>query len=824
MSLTLQDARARSATVHDVSYEIHLDVTGEGEFFARTRVRFAAEPGASTFLDLQHATDVKVWLNGERVQGQAYRQDQVHLSGLATANEAVVEARLPYVTDGDGLHRFVDPVDGAVYLGAYGGMDVARRVFACFDQPDLKATFALSVRTTPGITALSNGTGRLTAPAEPDGGAHWTFEPTPPISTYLVAVCIGPWASRTWEHAGLEFGWHARASQVTDLDRDLPDLRRVTEAAYDDYARRFTQPYAFGAYHQVFVPGHNWGAMETPGCVTFRDELLPAGSTPQALQRGRAMIIAHEMAHMWFGDLVTFRWWEDTWLNESFADYLGFLVGGHALGGGTDTFGEFDISRKAGGYAADARPSSHPVAPFPEDVPDVDSAFNNFDAISYAKGNSCVRQLAFWLGEETFFAGVNRHLTQRRFGTASLADFVMALEGVTDRDVPGWVEAWLRTSGHDTIRVVRGDGPGPGAAGGSAPRLRREGSRPHRLRVHGYSSAPGGGLVRDWGEVVDLGADDVTLRPADLVVPNSTGDTFARVVLDEVSMELVEKSLCAVPDEHPRIMVWATLLDAAATADLAPAYLVGLVEDHLPQEGAPVVIEHVLRRAVGIVAATASPGEVSSLYERLAQVALQILTGQAADSAAVVESAAGAVLATTHDASLLRDWLAETESGPRLSQVQRWQALVRLSGLGEDVAADLAAEQVRDRSSAAGLAALSVAAAAPTRAAAREALERLLADDTSNRELGALAEGLWLAEQRPLVDPLVAPFLDGARTVARRGQALALVVGRCSPAFRWTPAQLAALEAILAEGDLPPVLARTWADLLYDQRRIGDRD
>ena len=815
-SLTLTDARERSRTVSEVSYEIHLDLTGEEQLEATTTVTFAAVPGASTFLDLQRATGVTVVLNGERLGADCYRDDQVHLAGLRERNTAVVTARLPYVTDGDGMHRFVDPADGAVYLGCYGGMDVNRRVFACFDQPDLKAPFTVSVTSRPGATVLANGI-PLESP-DPTNGGRWAFATTPPIATYLVTVCAGPWASRTWEHAGLPFGWHARASLAADLDRDLPMLREQTEAAFDHYAGRFEEPYPFDSYDQVFVPGHNWGAMENPGCVSYRDELLPAGRTPEVLARQRAMTIAHEMAHMWFGDLVTFRWWEDTWLNESFADYLGFLVAG-ATGAAPGALAEFDLSRKAGGYAADDRPSTHPVAPRPEDVPDVDSAFNNFDPISYAKGNASLRQLAFWLGEETFFAGVNRHLTGARFGTADLADFVTSLQSVTDRDVHGWVEGWLRRSGTDVVTVVRdGDRPAlvlSGGGGGAA--------RPHRLRVCGYEVAPDRvGLA--WEQVVDLSAEEprVALEPADLVVPNATGDTFVRVALSGTDLEAALSALGRVPDEHPRVILWATLLELAQRGEVAPAVLVQAVEEHLPGERTDFVVAHVLSRAVVVVRAVAGPAEVGALLERLGQVALGLLARPELP-ASVAQTAVKVGAWTLHDEEVLGRWLADGAGHGPLSRDERWEVLVRLSELGAATEDLVAAERERDPSEAGRLAALSCAAARPDGGAKDRALTTMAAEGTSNREITALARGLWSAEQRELVDPLVVRYLEELVPTARRGQALGLVVGRAAPGFRWSPEQLEALgSAVSGDGtDLPPVLARTWADVLHDQRLLG---
>ncbi|WP_181010018.1 aminopeptidase N [Ornithinimicrobium sufpigmenti] len=855
MSLTLTDARARSQVVSDAAYQVHLDLTGDEHFVATTTVSFAAPPGASTFLNLQRSVEVRVQLNGRPLAPGCYRDDQVHLSDLAEQNIAVITARMPYVTDGDGMHRFVDPADGAVYLGCYGGMDVNRRVFACFDQPDLKAPFTVSVTARPGATVLSNGIPEQAPDAREVAGhdpTRWTFATTPPLSTYLVTVCAGPWASRTWEHDGRPFGWHARASLAADLDRDLPMLREQTVTAYDWYAERFEEPYAFDSYDQIFVPGHNWGAMENPGCVSYRDELLPQGTTPAVLARQRAMTIAHEMAHMWFGDLVTFRWWEDTWLNESFADYLGFLVAG-ATGAAPGALAEFDLGRKAGGYAADARPSTHPVAPRPEDVPDVDSAFNNFDPISYAKGNSTLRQLAFWLGEDTFFAGVNRHLTGARFGTASLDDFVGSLQSVTDKDVTGWVEAWLRVPGTDVLELERparepgavtagaledsdaaAEGrqgltlrlvPGVDERSGSAARARR----PHRVRVSGYAVSRDDDVAdrveQAWEQVVGLTPEDPTvlLAPADLVVPNSTGETFARVALDEVTLDRALQVLGRVPDGHPRVMLWATLLELATRGETAPALLVKAVEQHLPGEETDFVVAHVLSRSAAVVRQVVPAGEVGELLERLGRVALRLL-GASQVATAVVQTAVSVGAGALHDADLLAGWLRAGAGHGPLSQEERWEVLRRLAELGADTehsTGDLVrAEQERDPSAAGQLAALAVAAARPEPSAKAQALARMADEGTTNREIGALARGLWSAEQRELVDPLVAEYLRTMVPVARRGQALGLVVGRAAPGFRWTPGQLEHLQRALDDDTLPPVLARTWADVLHDQRRL----
>ena len=510
-SLTLTEARARAAQLSDVSYDVELDLTGTStgtaSYGSRVTIRFASS-GPETFLELHRGQDVSVTLNGEAVEA-AYDGHRIALTGLDRRNEVVVDARMPYVTDGEGMHTFTDPADGERYVGAYVGIDITQRVFACLDQVDLKAPIALRVVADPAWTVLSNA--RVASRRQSTQADAWEFTPTPPIPIDLFVLCAGPWHSRTFEHAGLPMGWHARRSLADELDRDFDELRRVTEQCFDHYVGIFDEPFPFDTYDQVFVPGLNWGAMENPGCVTYRDEMLPRGPVLEEERRLRAMVIAHEMSHMWFGDLVSQTWWEDIWLNESFADYMGFEVAQEAAGfAGTRI--SFESRYKPGAYVADRRRSTHPVAPLAEEVPDVDAATNNFDAISYAKGNAAIRQLVTWLGTEEFLAGVNNHLTRHRFANATLADLIGALDAVSPRDVRGWAELWLRTSGHDTIRVRRD---------GDVPVLVREGVRPHRLRVTAYDDAMG--EVGDrW---VDLADDPVPLAEwaGRVVVPNSLG-------------------------------------------------------------------------------------------------------------------------------------------------------------------------------------------------------------------------------------------------------------------------------------------------------------
>ncbi|CAI9398838.1 aminopeptidase N [Nocardioides sp. T2.26MG-1] len=799
-SLTLAEARARAAAISEVSYAVDLDLTSPaaGTFGCRTRVRFTTS-APETFLELTAATDLSVTLDG-RVVPPAYDGRRLRLSGLAGAHELVVAARLPYVTDGDGMHRMTDPADGATYVGAYLGMDIAQKVFCCFDQNDVKAPIALTVRADPGSTVLANGR-TLSSPSESEAG-EWSFAPTPPIPPALFVVAAGPWVSRRWEHAGLPFGWHARASLAAELDRDAEELRAITEGCFDHYARIFTEPYPFDSFDQVFVPGLNWGAQEMPGCVTYRDEYLPRGAVPEDLRMFRAAVIAHEMSHMWFGDLVTMTWWEDTWLQESFADYMGYRVAADGAGFPGALLGH-EALRKPGAYDADERRSTHPVAPDAEDVPDVDSAATIFDSISYAKGNSVLRQLVTWLGDETFLRGVNTYLTRHRFANATLEDFVAALDEASDRDVREWVRLWLRTTGFDTVRVQRG---GPD---GTVPVLHRDGVRPHRLRVTAYDDS--------WAEVgselVDLGDEPVPL-PAfagRVVVANSHGETFARVVLDPASRAAVGSGLCRVDDDLTRAVLWTMLFDETQTRALDPLAFVDVVERHLAGERSASLVSAVLSRTLDRVLPLRVPaGAAATTLDGIASACETGLMHACTPELAL--AFASGFAATSREAATLTGWLESGRVGELpLSPALRWRAVRRLAETGAADAAFVEEQRLREPGVEAELGAAAALAARPTEQAKAEAWAAAADPDVDNRRFGALVSGLWSAEQAGLLAPYVDRYLREAPGWAGRGQAFAQVVGRARPALALDAAQVAALEQAL-KGDLPTVLRRQWED------------
>ena len=801
MPLQLTEARDRAALVSDVRTEVHLDLTSTEDYLVEAIIAFAcARPGASTFLELSGGTEVT--LDGRPAP---YDGTRIALTDLAAHNEVRVRARMPYVTDGDGMTVTVDPADGERYVCGFTAMDIAQKVLPCFDQPDLKSTFTVAVTAPSHWTVLANG--RQAGSTASGDTTRWTFATTPPVATYLFFVAGGPWVSETWtepyapaEDGELRFGWHARASQERELRRDAAELRRITSTCFRWYTDAFDAPYPFADYQQVFTPGLNWGAMEFPGCVAFRDEFLVPG-TPTALQRERlASVIAHEMAHMWFGDLVTMRWWEDTWLNESFADFMGYHVSAQAAGY-DDAWPSVALTRKPTGYRADRRRSTHPVAEDAERVPDPDTAFANFDMITYAKGNALLRQLGTWLGPD-FLAGVNRHLTTHAFGNADLAQFLDSLDAATDRDVRGWADAWLRSTGFDTIEVTRTDD--------GTPVLHRHGTRPHRFTVAAYDDQ----LVRTQTRVVDLADEPVELSgwAEWTVVPNAEDETFAALRLDERSAEALAAGLSKVAEPLTRATLWWSLLDRVEGRELDLEALALLLRAHLGGERHPVVLEAVLGATLRIARLQATPESLPALLGAVGDVARAALAG---GDPLLAPAAQRALAGTTDNEDLLTGWLADDAT----DQEVRWVAVRRLVELG--VVGPLGAEEQRDRTVAGRLAALTARAAVPTAAGKAQAWDLLTSGKLANHEFTAVATGFWGWEQAELCAPYLERAVGDLLALARRsGQAMGQIIGRAVPMLPLPDADRRAyrdrLATALTGDDLPTVLARQWNDALDD--------
>ncbi|WP_035795094.1 aminopeptidase N [Kitasatospora mediocidica] len=805
------------------SYHVDLDLTrGDRGFRSTAVIRFdCAQPGAESFVEVEPQALLRAELNGRPLDPATLDGNRLPLPALAAHNELLVEADMAYSRTSEGLHRFTDPADGAGYVYASCGPDLAPKFFACFDQPDLKAPFTFTVAAPEDWTVVGNGSSARLA----DG--RWEISPVGPISTYLVTVVGGPLHAVHAEHDGIPLGLYARRSLAAELDREAEDLFEVTRAAFDRLHELFDERYPFGGYDQVFVPEFNWGAMENPGCVIFRDEMLFRSAATDAERAMRAMVVCHEMAHMWFGDLVTLAWWDDIWLNESFAEMLGYRIAAEATRY-TGAWTSFAVRRKSWGYDADQRPTTHPIAGAPTAT--AAEAITNFDGISYAKGASALRQLVHWLGDKAFFAGLNAYFAEHRWGSAELGDFLAALSPATERDVPGWAEVWLRTTGVDTLRIEVETEAGTDRLVEAA--LVNEGTRPHRVRVGVYE--------RDGEAVVLRGRLDVdvapggrtplpelagTSRPA-LLLPNEGDLSWARIRLDEHSAATVAASLGAVTDEPARAVLWEHARDLVRSAELPAADYLRLVAAHLPAERVDAIVEAVLTFATDhVVARYLDPADRDDAQRLLGDTARAVLVLPDAPHGLRIAALRGVVATACGAEQLARltDWLAgrELPAGLAFDTDLRWAALARLAAAGAAGEEQIAAELAADPSNIGEQGAARARAALPEAAAKERAWQQLFtAGALSNHLLTATAEGFWQSGSAQSRQEYVQRYFEQIAGVGERGDAVARALcSRFFPAGEATADTVRAAEACLARTDLPAAVRRYLADGLDDLRR-----
>ena len=834
-ALSLAESSDRARLIVVSSYEVDLDLTRGAEVFrSRTVARFScASPGAATFIEVRAARLVSATLNGRLLDDGQLRANRLTLPTLQADNELVVEADMPYASTGEGMHRFTDPVDAETYVGAYLGVDNAQRIFANFDQPDLKAPIAAAVTAPVGWTVVSNMRPR----GVPTDEGRWEFATTPPLSTYLFAMVAGRLHTVRAEHRGTPFALHCRRSLAGQLDAEAPEILAITHACFDRYAEIFDEPYPFDSYDQAFVPELNWGALESPGCVTLRDEFVYPFAVTEAERLYRGMVIAHEMAHMWFGDLVTMRWWDDIWLSESFAEYMGFKVLSEATRF-TGTWTAFAMANKTRGYDADQRPTTHPVAPPAADVADTETALANFDGISYAKGASALRQLAAWLGEAAFLAGVNDFLGRHRFGVGTLADLLDSLGTASGLDVHRWADSWLRTTGVDTLRVIRGDEGRPDGL-----RVEHPGLRSHRVGLGLYDRASDDPtrLVLRRRTLLTLaeGSSSTPVELAereprpDLLLLNDGDESYAKIRLDASSLAWAVDGLATIADPLSRAVVWTALRDLVRDGELAPIDYLTVVGRQLPTEDDLSIVggvlgfarHHVIDRYLDPAARTTALSDMGrtgqAILERTEHAPVSGL--RLAAVRAVIDAAG-----TVQGARALRGWLtADTvPGGPALDADLRWRILLRLAVLDAVEPGEVAAELARDRSGAGPEGAARCASALPTLAAKNAAWEAMFGagqdgDLPSTYLVTATAQGFWQPEQRELLAPFVTRYFPAVVQVsARRGAWVAAAVASSGfPFHDVDDATLRAAAQGLAGGAGTATLQRQLADQLDEFRR-----
>ncbi|GCD88988.1 aminopeptidase [Nocardioides sp. LS1] len=806
-SLQHAEALARFDLLTVDGYDVRLDLASSDETFRSvTTVRFQSQ-GGPTFIDLKPVSVREIRLNGAPVDVDTLVRGRLPLDTVAGANELVVDAVMRFRNDGEGLHRSVDPADGKHYVYGMCFMDAAPSIFPCFDQPDLKAPYTFLVTAPTDWVVVGNAPGTQVEPGT------WEFETTQPLSTYFVTLVAGPYHLVTDDHDGIALGLSARASIARDLDADADELFTMTKQCFDEFHRLFGIRYPFGNYHQAFVPEFNAGAMENPGCVTFRDPLIFSSRVTRGVRIQRATTVAHEMAHQWFGNIVTPKWWDDLWLNESFAEYMGNRV--------TADVTEYDdawthnaYARRQWGLVADQRPSTHPVAG--NGAEDALSALQNFDGISYAKGSSILKQLNATLGDDVFFAGAIDHFTQHRFGNATMHDLFASWEQAGAGDLSSFTSHWLRTAGPDQIVLDR-------AAGvvRRTPPADHPADRPHTLRV---------------ARAVDGKWETSTLSITGPETPVEAGDsaflldpyedTWALVQPDDVTVAALKGLLPSTDDTLLRAGVWNNVRSAFHNAAIAPADVIDLLEAGLPVEDSDDAVFYTMPWAVAKVAPLAP--EPASALRRIHDAAMGKVTSAAAGSTLQL-SAFQAAVSTSTDPGQLRSWLEGRvlPDGIGLDLDLRWRILVQLAVLGETDREELQAALDAEPTARSRVEHTKAVASLPDAEAKAWAWARFTGEvDVPNYELEAAGVGMWRSGQEHLTEPYVERyFADLPGTVEKRsGWVLADTAAVFFPSTSLTEETVAAAKAFIDSDGLDLSVRRRVVDATDElQRRLAIR-
>jgi len=769
-NITRAEAADRSALLHSHSYEVVLDLTKPGDTFSSTTTAVfdCRTPGESSWIDLIASSVISVVLNGvELTVADVASGARIALPDLQASNTVVIAAECVYMNTGEGLHRFVDPVDNETYLYTQFESADARRMYACFEQPDLKATFQLSVIAPDHWKVISNAV--TPAPVElADAKARWDFPASLRMSTYITALVAGPYYevrdSYTGTFGTYPLGVFCRASLSEFLDPD--DIFLITKQGFEFFEKQFDVAYPFIKYDQLFVPEFNAGAMENAGCVTFLEDLVFRSRVTDSAYEQRANTILHELAHMWFGDLVTMTWWDDLWLNESFAEWAAHYANVHATRF-TDAWTSFSNQRKAWAYRQDQLPSTHPIA---ADMTDLDAVRVNFDGITYAKGASALRQLVAWVGEPEFLAGIHEYFTTHAWGNTQLDDLLIELEKSSGRDLSGWTQEWLRTSGVNLMRpLVEIDTEGnystvvieqepPSSPAGIAPTLRS-----HRMAVGLYDVVGGALTRRERIELDVVGArTDVTalkgVKQPDLLLLNDDDLTFTKFRLDERSWKTAVAHLGDVDSSLARALIWGAAWDMTRDAEVSTGDFLDLVISGIEKESDVGVVQGVLRQLKAAIDQFAASANRSAYVKRIAAALLEFARRaepgsdhQLAFTRSFISSAG-----TADDLALLEGLLdgSVTWQGLAVDTDLRWSLIQRLVSAGRFGDTEIDAELVRDDTATGRRQAAVARAARPTAAAKAQAWADITErTDLPNAILEATIGGFMHPDQIDLLIP-----------------------------------------------------------------------
>ncbi|RNE49660.1 aminopeptidase N [Corynebacterium alimapuense] len=843
-NLTRDEAahRARLLKVHN--YDIALDLTeSDTEFSSVTRVSFTVKEEGSTFIDLRASRINGVYLDGQDIRSSALTLDSNgydDTNGIALENLSVgrhtlrIMATCLYSRTGEGLHRFVDPADGQTYLYTQFETADAKRVFACFDQPDLKATYGLTVTTPSNWRVISNAHQDTTRTG--DTITHRSSI-SYPLSTYLVALCAGPyhevrsmWRGELTHHAetpgteptALEVPMriYCRRSIAKSLDSDR--LFEETKQGFDFFHQHFGMAYPFGKYDQVFCPEYNMGAMENAACVTIRDEYVFTSKATHYRYERRADTILHELAHMWFGDLVTMAWWDDLWLNESFATWSAAFAQAEATQYDT-AWVTFANVEKSWAYQQDQLPSTHPIL---ADASDVETVEQNFDGITYAKGASVLKQLAAYVGQENFLAGVRRHFANHAWGNATFDDLLGALQEASGRDLSDWADQWLKTTGVNRLSpaVSVTDGTYTSFAveqSGAAPGAGE--LRTHRIAVGLYSLIDGR-VTRTQRVELDVAGASTSVpeligQPAaDLVLVNDDDLTYCLMQLDEAALDFVVANIDRIDDPMARTLCWSAAWEATRDGQMKASDFARLVVRGAPAETELAVLERILTQATTAVRLYADPTWADTEgRDLLADAYLRGIHEGTEETSLVFDHALTKLPLNDAAADHLESVLADSDDAEL-----RWLALAALIAYGrvDDVNGAISGQRALDSSATGEQAAQRAAAAVNTAETKQSVWDEVVGAELSNLAARHKLEGLVYPGSGDFLEPLSAPYFEIAESLWARGSSemtLQALTG-LYPSWDISAAGLERADAFLSR-DLPSGLRR----IVVEQRARVER-
>ena len=755
--LTQQEAIDRAAQIHGVEYDLALSLrAGQPDYEGDVTIRFQhRDPSAGVTLDYTGIEIQRLDINDVdalSADGITWSRHRLQLPGalLRDGNIVRIVYRNAYDHSGVGLHQFTDPQDGAEYLYTQFEPFEAHRMLPCFDQPDIKARYRLRVAAPTDWAVVSNAPQTGAAPADEGRTVH-EFAQTQLFSTYLLALIAGPYHVFHDAHGDTPLGIYCRRSLADHMDPE--EVFEVTKQGLTFFADFFDYPYPFEKYDQLFVPEFNFGAMENAGAITFSERMV-FRDPPTDLQRlNRAEVVLHEMAHMWFGDLVTMQWWNDLWLNESFATYMAYLALHEATRFQTSAWSAFNARMKAWAYEQDQLVTTHPIS---GQVPDTDATFQNFDGITYGKGASVLKQLVAAIGPNEFRAGMRHYFHTHAWGNTTLPQFLAALEHGAQRDLGEWSQLWLEQEGLNTLAAQWDASGGTVAAFAVAQTAPEDHAtlRPHRIEIAVFDTAPSGAPALRTAIPADIAGERTVIEqligaatPA-AVFPNHDDHGYAKVALDPISLDFVRERLEGFDDPLLRLQLWQSLWEMVRDRQFRSTDWLAMARTKLPLEPALELVSTTLGHAQHAIASylphDRRPVEARALFD----LALQQL--RAVESQDLRITWARNLVGAAADAETIQAaWRLVDEGagvqGFELDQDMRWSLAVKSAAYAlPDAGARLAVEQERDSSDRGQRALQTARVASPDPAVKAAAWERFSTDrDASLHVIRSAMGGFW---------------------------------------------------------------------------------